>query len=587
MKRRGFIRNLVLFALPLFIPILILGTLSITITKNFIYEDINKSNMNLLKQTKENSELILNESDFLKLIFDNSGRVIDEFKILSNNQFTYEDIQPIQMVKELLTTPVGARPYIHSIYIFFDSNRERFLASGDGVVSLKGYNDTAWYDSYNAKDKNIYNWSEVRDIQMYSFEESPKKIVTIYMRLNSTKGVLVLNILQSYFEKSFNSLLLQPDQSLLVLNEDNQLIYCNKEAKDIEKFNFMDFNDAGDTNKILHIGQEKYTVNQTVSSKYNWKYILITPSTSFYKVPLKITELAALSLLISFLLGLAFTFYITRKNYNQVKRILLILESAENDCPLPNFPDRIKDEYGYIIHNMLKIFIEQSHLKTQLSERKYKQRIMELLALQSQINPHFLFNTLATISWETIIHLGQSNHINKMIENLSDILRYSLESPRETVTLKKEIENTKSYVEIQKYRYGDKFDVIWKSDPNIEDIEVTKLLLQPLVENSIYHGAKEKETNSKIKIKITANSEYLDISVIDSGKGMTKSALMEVRKMLETDVEQYEHIGLGNINKRLKLVYGNEYGLKIRSKYNVGTVVSIRIPVASSQKEVL
>lgn len=579
MKKRGFIRNLVLFALPLFIPILILGTLSITITKKFIYEDINKSNMNLLKQTKENSELILNESDFLRLIFDNSSMVINQ--ILSNNKFTYEDLQLINIVKELLTTSVGARPYIHSIYILFDSNKESFLASGDGVVNMKDYNDTVWYDSYNAKNKNIYDWSEMRNIQMYSFEKSPQKIVTLYMRLNSTEGVLVLNIFQSYFEKGFNSLILNPEQTLMVLNEDNQLIYCNKKAEEIKKYNLMDFKDT-EGNKILNIGQEEYTINQTISGKYNWKYILITPSSFFYKVPIKITQMAALSLLISFLLGLALTFYITRKNYSQVKRILLILESAESGYPLPSFPDRIKDEYGYIIHNILKTFIEQSYLKTQLSERKYKLKMMELLALQSQINPHFLFNTLATISWETIIHLGESNYINRMIENLSDILRYSLESPSETVTLKKEIENTKSYIEIQKYRYGDKFDVIWECDPYTEDIEVTKLLMQPLVENSIYHGAKEKETKSKIKIKIKANSEYLDISVIDSGKGMTKVTLMEVRKKLETDVEQYEHIGLGNINKRLKLFYGNEYGLRIKSKYNFGSVVSIRIPISPS-----
>ncbi len=577
MKKRGFIKNLILFALPLFIPILILGTLSYELTKTFIYEDINKSNLNLLKQSKENSELILNESDFLKLIFDNSSRVIDELKILSNNRFNYEDIQPINMVKQLLTTPVGARPYIHSIYIHFDSNKKKFLASVDGVVGLEDYKDTAWYDSYLAKDPKIYNWSEVRNIQMYSFESS-KKIVTIYMRLNSSKGVLVLNILQSYFEDSFNSLLLTPEQNLIVLNEDNQIIYSNKEQEEIEKFDLDNFNDNTDFNKTIKIGREEYIINQTVSNKYNWKYILITPSSSFFKVPIKIIEMSGFFLIISFLLGLALTFYITRKNYNQVKRILLILESAESGKSLPSFPDRIKDEYGYIIHNMLKTFIEQSYLKTQLSERKYKLKLMEILALQSQINPHFLFNTLATISWETIINLGKDNYINKMIENLSDILRYSLESPSETVTLRREIENTKSYIEIQKYRYADKFDVIWEFDKSVEDFEITKLVLQPLIENSIYHGAKEKETNSKIKIRITEGEETLDIAVIDTGKGMTKEELQEARKKLEDDVEQYEHIGMGNINKRLKLVYGGEYGLKIRSKYNFGTMVSMRIP---------
>jgi two-component system sensor histidine kinase YesM len=418
----------------------------------------------------------------------------------------------------------------------------------------------------------------VRNIQKSSYDGGSKKVISIYMRFLNSKGVIVLNILQDYFKSTFNSLVLLPDQSLLVLNEDNQLIYSNKEQDYIDNLNLQSFSEKGDFNKTIIADKRKYTVNQITSSLYNWKFILVTPRTSFYQMPFKISGMAGLALIISFLLGLAFTFYITQKNYSQLKRILSILESAEDGRPLPAYPDRIKDEYGYIMHNMLKTFIEQSYLKMQLSEKKYKLKLMELMALQSQINPHFLFNTLATVSWESIIHMGKDNHINNMIENLSDILRYSLENPNETVTLKKEIENTKNYIEIQKFRYMDKFGVIWKCDDNIEDLKVTKLILQPLIENSIYHGIKEKESRSCIKIKISTDLKYINIAVIDSGIGMTKAEVQEISERLNTDEERYEHIGLYNINKRLKLIYGAEYGLKIRSKYGLGTAVYIRMP---------
>jgi len=578
MKKQWFIKNLIFFALPLLIPILILGMLSFQISQKFMYDDINKNNNNILKQTKENCELILNESDFLKLIFDNKGRTVDELKKITDNNLTYEDIRPINVVKELLNAPVGARSYIDSIYVYFNDNKDSFLTSMDGVVMFNNFKDTSWRDSYAKKDERIYNWTEVRNIQKSSYDGDSKEVVSIYMRFLNSKGVIVLNILQDYFESTFNSLVLLPEQSLIVLNEDNQLIYSNKDGHYIDNLNVKSFIENGDFNKTIEADKKKYTVNQITSSSYNWKFILITPTTSFYKMPFKITEMAGLALIISFLLGLALTFYITQKNYSQLKRILSILESAENGLPLPAYPDRIKDEYGFIMHNMLKTFIEQSYLKMQLSEKKYKLKVMELMALQSQINPHFLFNTLATVSWESIIHMGKENHINTMIENLSDILRYSLENPNETVSLKKEIENTKNYIEIQKFRYIDKFDVIWQCDNYLEDIKVTKLILQPLVENSIYHGIKEKESKSCIKIKIRKDLHYINIAVIDSGIGMTKTEVKEITDRLNSDEERYEHIGLYNINKRLKLIYGNEYSLKIRSKYGFGTAVYIRTP---------
>ncbi|MBD0378795.1 sensor histidine kinase [Paenibacillus sedimenti] len=286
-----------------------------------------------------------------------------------------------------------------------------------------------------------------------------------------------------------------------------------------------------------------------------------------------------LLLLVSFLFGGGLTYYLTRKNYRDVKSIVTILESAENNKPLPALPSRIKDVYSFIIHRILKNFIEQNYLTIQLSERKYKAQAMELIALQSQLNPHFLYNTLETINWKIASLTGKPGNLNKMVENLADILRYALEGHNKPVILQKEIAYTLSYIDIQKVRYQDKFDVIWEYEESVKKYNVPKLILQPLIENSIYHGIKVKEGRCRIKIKIWKTGELLHVAVIDNGLGIDKERLAQIKDDLKRDIGETDHIGLYNTHKRLKLLYGESFGISIRSKYGRGTAVYLTIPI--------
>jgi two-component system sensor histidine kinase YesM len=278
------------------------------------------------------------------------------------------------------------------------------------------------------------------------------------------------------------------------------------------------------------------------------------------------------------------TFFLTKRNYNNLLSIITTFESAENGEPLPALPSRVNDEYSFILQNVIKTFIEQSYLKVQLSEKKYRLKTMEFVALQSQINPHFLFNTLKTIFWKSISLTGDQNEVSNMIEHLSDILHYSLGNYEKTVTLAEEIKSVQSYIEIQKVRYKDKFRVIWQYDDALTKYSVLKLLLQPLIENCIYHGIKEKEGFSYIKIKMALVKSNILITIIDNGLGIKPDTLSEIRKKLSEDGEYTEHIGLSNTNKRLKLTYGDEYGIVIRSKYGLGTVIYITIPVSEKDE---
>jgi two-component system sensor histidine kinase YesM len=253
---------------------------------------------------------------------------------------------------------------------------------------------------------------------------------------------------------------------------------------------------------------------------------------------------------------------------------------VESDKPLPPFEVKVKDEYGFILQNILKTFIEQKYLKLQLSQRKFEQKTLELLALQSQMNPHFLFNTLETINWRIVALNGLDCDASVMLQNLSDVLKYSLGSSDEYVTLFEEIVNTNSYIQILKARYHDKFNVKWQYDRELEHLKVIKLLIQPLIENSVYHGIKEKPGKSSIKIKIRMpRFDRLTITVIDNGTGMQKSRLDSIRSDLEAHKRSDTHIGLFNTNRRLILAYGEEFPLTIKSKAGLGTVVHIEIPI--------
>lgn len=583
MKKKFFLKNLGMFLLPVFIPVLVLGTLSIFISQFYVKDEINKNNTNLLKQTRENIELILNEVDSLSLNFTTNPKIVDTLReILRKPYLVGDDHISLAEIKSFVDAPANARPYIHSIYVYFNNDRKRFITSTLGITDIDHFYDKSWYESYIGQEENTEIWIVPRTIQQYSFEK-PQKILTIYRKLYPVGlkkvGAIVMNIRVDYIENQLRSLEMSPGQKVEIIG-DNGITYFQFDANESEESENNSEQTGGSLlSAAYESNRESYITCELNSLRYNWKYSSIVPKRVLYKVPIKLIELTLLLLLASLGAAVFLSYFLTKQNYRRIENIISIIESAEKGKSLPPLPSRVKDEYGYIIQNILKTFIEQSYLKIQLSERKYKLETMELIALQSQMNPHFLFNTLDTINWEMIALLGKPSLVNKMLENLSDILKYSLGDPNETVTLEEEIKNTKSYINIQKFRYGDKFTVLWDYSEDITCCKVKKLLLQPLVENSIYHGIKEKEGTSSIKIRICRDDTKIGIAIIDNGLGIPRQRLSEIRQKLEKEDDYSQNIGLYNTNKRLKLSYGNEGSFQIRSRENMGTAIYITIPL--------
>lgn len=212
----------------------------------------------------------------------------------------------------------------------------------------------------------------------------------------------------------------------------------------------------------------------------------------------------------------------------------------------------------------------------------------EFRALQAQINPHFLYNTLDTIIW--MAEAKKNDQVIDLVRALSCFFRVTLSEGKDWITIQEEIEQTRSYLTIQKMRYRDILDYQIDVDEVVLDSTILKLLLQPLVENAIYHGIKNKRKGGTIIVRVYHQDEdKIFLEVEDDGAGITHYKLAKIQEKLNYDSDEFKleerGFGLENVNKRVKLYYGKEYGLSIESEYQIGTRVKLMIPMKNGLNE--
>lgn len=209
-----------------------------------------------------------------------------------------------------------------------------------------------------------------------------------------------------------------------------------------------------------------------------------------------------------------------------------------------------------------------------VKEEERKHHMIQLELLQAQVNPHFLYNTLDTIVW--MVEADMHDEAIEMLTHLSVFFRTVLSKGEDVISLHDEVLHTKSYLEIQQIRYSDILDYAIELPQDMEEIRLPKMTLQPLVENALYHGVKEKRGKSSIWITFEDAGKDIVIQVKDDGIGMTEDRLREVQEGLKNNLSV--GFGMSAVEGRLKLYYGEEYGLDICSKYQEGTVIRVNIP---------
>lgn len=232
--------------------------------------------------------------------------------------------------------------------------------------------------------------------------------------------------------------------------------------------------------------------------------------------------------------------------------------------------EELADGFNYMADSLVELL-------EKVREEEEKRRKTDLRLLQEQINPHFLYNTLDTIVW--LIEVNEPNQAVDMVITLSDFFRLVLSKGKEFISIQQEEQHIRSYLQIQEKRYHDILDYEISIDPVLYQYEIPKLTLQPLVENALYHGIKYKRSRGNIRVEGSLAGDTIQLCVMDDGVGMEKEEVEALQKEIERPCKETEKgFGLTNVNERIRMYFGKEYGMKICSEKGQGTKIELIIP---------
>lgn len=261
---------------------------------------------------------------------------------------------------------------------------------------------------------------------------------------------------------------------------------------------------------------------------------------------------------------------------SRIERLTHFMQEVQEGSMDMQMESDDRDEIGMLYRGFGSMMKRIRTLINEVYLSKITQKEAELKALQAQINPHFLYNTLDSIIW-----MAETNDSNivAMTEALAKLFRISLNKGNEEISLERELEHVKNYLIIQSMRYADKFTYEISAEPGVERCRTIKLILQPIVENCIYHGIKKKRGTGKITIRAYRREQNLIIEVSDDGCGMPEEIC---RKILSDEIESENisgsGIGVKNVNERIQLRFGKKYGLSYSSEEGIGTTVTYVLP---------
>jgi len=241
-------------------------------------------------------------------------------------------------------------------------------------------------------------------------------------------------------------------------------------------------------------------------------------------------------------------------------------------------------EVGMLSDSLNAMIDKINELLDQVKKEQVSLRKAEFQILQSQINPHFLYNTLDAIVW--LAESGEQKKVVNMVGSLSDFFRTSLNQGKDIISIKEELQHVRSYLEIQQVRYQDILQYEIDVDEELFHNQIPKITIQPLVENALYHGIKNRRGMGNIRITAEKEKSFFIIHVEDNGIGMKADRLYEVKDAIKNKIPSQKDIyGLYNVNERIRLNFGDRYGISIQSTYLKGTIVNIILPYLEDANE--
>ncbi len=575
-----FIKNFILIFLLFVVPVGGITAVVYANTNEMMKEDISAISINSLYRVKDMMDTLFNDIERLatKISLESDVQVF----MMTDDLTSFDTEKRKSILKITNAYPLMYR-YISSIYIYSEKNK--FLISNSGGGNIDVLDDTTWYDRYLEKEDND-PWIQARkhnnNYPYYITIAKPTGISYV----KESMGAVIINI----NPEEVGKILLRTENNItenIYILDKNGIILFNKEIEKITTHirdmglleNISDLKEDYVGEIILH--NEKYVVVSVASRYHDGRYVSLIPFKIFQvrldRIKIFIIALLIICIIISFVCA----YIISIKTFKPIQNIMSLVENPGNWNEKALKDKKYKSgEFEYIAERIMSTIYSNKELKQELDKRMSLMEKAQSTALQAQINPHFLYNTLESINWKAIRLTKGKNDVSKMLTLLSNLLRLSMDSNEPLIPISEEIEHAKCYVDIIKMRYTNRVNVLWQIDEEIFSYKIVKLILQPIIENAIYHGIMPKRQEGNIQIKGELEGSLILIDISDDGIGMSEEETRVLNNSMKNEVDfDSEHIGLMNVNHRVKLMFGSAYGVKIESVKGEGSVVNITIPV--------
>lgn len=531
-----------------------------------------EDNMQLVNQVE------LNLTNYLR----NMMRISDSlyYNIIKDTDFASGSID-----KEMTLLYEANKDNLVSIACF---ENDGTLIAATPVNTLKDHADItkqSWFVRALIKPENLhFSSSHVQNLfvdsnNRYYWVISLSRGIEITRDGNTTGGILVVDMNFSGIEHLFTKVNSGDLGYMYLLDREGEIIYHPRqnliysELADENNEIAISYDDGTHIEKFQ--GKDRIVVVKTVGYT-GWKIVSVIPKENLYQNWNRINAVWITVLAISILMLIVINQYMSMA----ITRPLHKLENSVKQLEL-QYPDKIyvggPEEIRHLGKTLRSMVEQMRKLMDDIVREQEDKRKNELDALQSQINPHFLYNTLDSIVW--MIECERYEEAISMVTALANLFRISLSQGKTIITIAEEFQHAKNYSNIQKVRFKNKFQVSFLLDEKLEKYLTIKLIIQPLLENAIYYGMEAMDGDGEILVSGYEKDGDIYIDVIDNGIGMPPE---QVERLLTG--EPYERkrgsgIGLRNVDQRIKLYFGNDYGLRIKSEPDVGTKITIHLPM--------
>lgn len=536
-----------------------------------------------IKEANQNFELMLKDMDFISSIISlNQLTINNALSVDPASRSEYEQLLADRKVNDLLNSFVSYKYYISNILVAGE-NGKTYAASGTAFTSPQAFRTQPWYVDMVAKrgDKIFLGTHDLEDLDALSPMRTRNVISIIRAIMNGSEYLGFVNVDVEYtaVDKVFGPAV-SPDTKLLLVDGNNRIVFhpdyelLQKRLSETPYAAIGNQMNGPEGELELNVDGQNMFVYYLQSPYTHWTTIALIPTSSMTRDANK----AANQTMIIPILTLIAALVIATLLAHRITRNLYLLRNAMKQVQMGkthvSLQIRNKDEIADLSRGFDSMVTEISKLLEDVRQQEGQKREYELKALQAQINPHFLFNTLNSIKW--MAEIQKADNIDRLVTSLLQLLHVSMGKGTDFITIREELAYILNYLTIMEYRYFNQFNVQIDVEEEILEYSILKFLLQPLVENALIHGIAPMPLPGTISIKGYRDGNHIRFIVMDNGVGMKESTASQNDNGSDL---RFSGIGLHNVEQRMKLNYGELYGLSIESVPGLFTKIELKIPM--------